>query len=134
MLAATGALEAAREVTLAVAAFRQEASDRFAFGGFAYVPWTWEQIGLLDEMIGVMGTGRRTPWLEAAEAVAAGSWARAAEIYERCGSAVSVAFARLQAGGDADLRAALDFYRVAGASRFVREAEARLAAIARQTA
>jgi class 3 adenylate cyclase/tetratricopeptide (TPR) repeat protein len=129
-LAATGDLEGARDATLALAAFRQEASDRLAFGGDAHTVWTWEQIGLLDEMIRVFGTGRRTPWLEAAEAVAAGSWVRAAEIYEQRGSALSVAFAGLQTGRDADVRAALDFYRSAGATRYVREAEAQLAAIA----
>jgi class 3 adenylate cyclase/tetratricopeptide (TPR) repeat protein len=130
VLAATGALDGAHETTLALAAFRRGASDRLAFGGDAHVAWTWEQTGLLDEMIAVMGTARRTPWLEAAEAVAAGSWVRAADIYERCGSELSVAFARLQTGRDSDVRAALDFYRSAGATRYVREAEAQLAAIA----
>jgi tetratricopeptide (TPR) repeat protein len=128
MLAATGDLEGAREATLTLAAFRREASDRLSFGGDAHVVWTWEQTGLLEEMIAVMGAPRRTPWVEAAEAVAAGSWARAAEIYERSGSALSVAYARLQAGRDADLRAALDFYRSVNASRYVRQAEAGLAA------
>jgi len=130
VLAATGDLDGAREASLAVAAFRREAADRFAFGGDAHAPWTWEQTGLIDEMLSVMGTGRRTPWLEAAEAVAEGSWGRAAELYEQCGSPVSVAFAQLQTGRDADLRAALDFYRAAGAARYVREAEAGLAATA----
>lgn len=130
VLAATGDLEGARDTTLALAGFRQEASDRLAFGGDAHTAWTWEQIGLLDEMIRVMGTGRRTPWLEAAEAVAAGSWVRAAEIYEQCGSVLSVAFARLQTGRDKDVRAALDFYRATGAARYERDAEAQLAAIA----
>jgi hypothetical protein len=102
VLAATGDLDGAREASLAVAAFRREAADRFAFGGDAHAPWTWQQTGLTDEMISVMGTGRRTPWLEAAEAVAAGSWAQAIEIYEHCGSPVSVAFAQLQTGRDAD--------------------------------
>ena len=130
MLAATGDLDGAREATLALATFRREASDRLSFAGDAHVAWTWEQTGLLDEMIALMGAPRRTPWVEAAEAVAAGSWARAAEIYERCGSELSVAFARLQTGRDADLRAALDFYRSVNASRYVRQAEAGLAAIA----
>jgi len=129
VLAAIGDLAAAREATLALVAFRREA-DRQAFGGDAHGVWTFEQTGLLDEVIAVMGTGRRTPWLEAAEAVAAGSWARAAEIYERCGSPLSTAFARLQTGRDADLRAALDFYRSAGATRYVRQAEAGRAASA----
>ena len=130
VLAATGDLEGARDTTLALAAFRQEASDRLAYGGDAHMAWTWQQTGLLDEMIRVMGTGRWTPWLEAAEAVAAGNWVRAAEIYEQCGSTLSVAFARLQTGRDTDVRAALDFYRAIGAARYEREAEAQLAAIA----
>jgi hypothetical protein len=43
---------------------------------------------------------------------------------------LNAAFARLQPGRDACLRTALDFFRAAGASRYVREAEAGLAAIA----
>jgi hypothetical protein len=77
-----------------------------------------------------MGTGRRTPWLAAAEAVAAGDWSRAVEIYEECGSQLSAAFAKLQTGYDADVRAALDFYRSVEAPFYVRQAEARLDAIA----
>jgi hypothetical protein len=109
---------------------REATADQVAFAGAALVPWTWAQIGLLDEMLAVMGTGRRTPWLAAAEAVAAGDWSRAAEIYEECGSELGVAFARLQTGLDADVRAALDFYRSVGAPHYVRQAEARLAATA----
>ena len=78
--------------------------------------------------MGTASTGRRG--LEAVEAVAKGSWVRAAEIYERCGSDLSIAFAQLQTGGDADLRAALDFYRSVDASRYIRQAEAGLAATA----
>ena len=130
VLAATGALEAAREATLEIAAMRKATSDQVAFAGAAIVPWTWAQVGLLDEMLAVMGTGRRTPWLAAAEAAAADDWSRAAEIYEECGSDLSVAFAKLQTGLDADVRAALDFYRSVGAPHYVRQAEARLAATA----
>jgi hypothetical protein len=43
---------------------------------------------------------------------------------------LSVAFAKLQTGLDADVRAALGFYRSVGAPHYVRQAEARLAAIA----
>lgn len=74
--------------------------------------------------------GRRTPWVEAAEAAAGDDWGRAAEIYARCGAVSDEAFARLQAGGDANLRAALDFYGSVEASRYVRQAESALAAIA----
>jgi tetratricopeptide (TPR) repeat protein len=130
VLAATGALEAARETVLELAAFRQASSNEAAFAGTAHVPWTWEQVGLIDEMLAVMGTGRRTPWLAAAEAVAAGDWSRAVEIYEECGSQLSAAFAKLQTGYDVDVRAALDFYRSVDAPFYVRQAEARLAATA----
>ena len=46
------------------------------------------------------------------------------------GALTDEALALLQAGGDAPLRAARDFFRSVGASRYVREAEAGLAAIA----
>ena len=130
VLASTGALEAAREATLEIAALRKATSDQVAFAGAAIVPWTWAQVGLPDEMLAVMGTGRRTPWLAAAEAAVADDWTRAAEIYEECGSELSVAFAKLQTGLDANVRAALDFYRSVGAPHYVRLAEARLAATA----
>jgi hypothetical protein len=71
---------------------------------------------------------RKTPWLEAAQAVRSSDWSQAAEIYARCGAVTDEAFARLNAGGDANLRAALDFYRSVKASRYVRQAEAGLAA------
>jgi hypothetical protein len=128
VLAATGALEAAREAALEMAAMREADSNKTSFAGAAIVPWTWAQVGLLDEMLAAMGTGRRTPWLAAAEAAAGGDWGRAAEIYEECGADLSVAFAKLQTGSDADVRAALDFYRSVGAPYHVRQAEARLAA------
>ena len=57
-------------------------------------------------------------------------WIAALPIYERIGTPTSVAFARLQSGRDADLRAALDFYRPLRASLYIRLAEAKLAAIA----
>ena len=81
-------------------------------------------------MLAATATGPRTPWLEAAEAVAAGDWAGAADIYERCGSPVSTALARLHSGRDADVRAALDYFRSVRAPFYERQAEAKLAAIA----
>jgi tetratricopeptide (TPR) repeat protein len=130
ILAATGAHDEARETAQEFAALRRRSKDRFAFGGDAHVVWTWEQLGMWDELMPLLGTGPRTPWLEAAEAVAEGDWSRATAIYERCGSPLSVAFSRLQTGRDADLRAALDFYRSVSASRYVRQAETALAATA----
>ena len=100
-----------------------------SFGGGAIAAWSWEQHGLLQRFLDMIRS-RRTPWLDASEAVNANDWAGAAEIYARCGAVSDEAFARLQAGGDTNLRAALDFYRTVKASRYVRQAEAGLAAIA----
>lgn len=80
-----------------------------------------------------------TPWSEAAAAIAAGDLVGAAEVLERTGARALVAAARLRAaqicardGRRAEaaeqLAAALGFYREVGASAYVREAEALLAA------
>ena len=63
--------------------------------------------------VAMMGTGRRTPWLEAAEAVAAGSWSGP----PRSTKGAPAHRAGIRAAPDRprrDLRAALDFYRSAG--------------------
>ncbi|MGH3091601.1 MAG: AAA family ATPase [Gaiellaceae bacterium] len=81
------------------------------------------------------------PWLAAAESYAAGEFAAAAAELRRIGSLPDEAYARLRAGealasvgrraeADVELRRALDFYRRVGASRYVRRAEALLAASA----
>jgi tetratricopeptide (TPR) repeat protein len=81
----------------------------------------------------------RTPWLEAIEELLRGDPRRAAEIYAAMPAPKDEAFARLEAGkalvaaGEVDaarrqLEAALAFYRRVGATRYVAEAEALLAA------
>ncbi len=130
VLAALGRVADARRILLELIDLRRERGERAPFGGDGVGVWTWEQAGLLEELLEVMGTGWVTPWLEAARTVAADGWVAALPIYERIGTPTSVAFARLQAGRDADLRAALDFYRPRRASLYVRQAEAKLAAIA----
>jgi hypothetical protein len=85
--------------------------------------------------------GRRTRWLEAAEAIIAGHWTGAADVYDRIGARSSEAFARLRAGeqlaragrraeADAQLLLAVDFCRSVRATRYLRQAEALLAASA----
>jgi tetratricopeptide (TPR) repeat protein len=82
-----------------------------------------------------------TPWLEAAAAVAAGEFERAANLYDQIESQPDAAFARLQAakqlvaGGhraeaNLQLRRALAFYRQVGATGYLREGQALLAATA----
>ena len=55
------------------------------------------------------------------------SFRTAAEIFGGGSFKAYEAFFRLQTGDEADVRAALDFYRSVGATRYTREAEALLA-------
>jgi class 3 adenylate cyclase/tetratricopeptide (TPR) repeat protein len=81
----------------------------------------------------------RTVWREAASAIVDGELARAADILEPTGARTFEAAARLRAAGrdvaagrragaGAQLAGALSFYREVGASAYIREAEALLAA------
>ncbi len=129
VLTSLGETVEARELLDELIALRSARPSRLAFGANSIGAWTWTQHGVLRQFLATMHS-RRTPWLEAAEAVGSNDWPQAAEIYARCGAVTDEAFARLQAGGDANLRAALDFYRSVKASRYVREAEAGLAVTA----
>ena len=82
-----------------------------------------------------------TPWLEAAAAVAAGEFQRAADLYDQIESQPDAAFARLQAAkqlvaagrqaeANEQLSRALGFYRQVGATGYLREGQALLAATA----
>ena len=129
VLTTVGRVAEGRELLDEFLALRAAQHTPLAFGGSSVGAWSFKQHGLSRDLLSSLRS-RRTPWLEASEAVAADNWDRAAEIYARCGAVTDEAFARLQAGGDANLRAALDFYRSVKASRYVRQAEAGLAAIA----
>src|SRR5207244_8514168 len=82
-----------------------------------------------------------TPYVRAARAIAAGDFRSAAEIFGEIGELSFEAFYRLRAAeqlvaqgrraeADEQLRPALAFYRGVGATRYVREGEALLAASA----
>ena len=129
VLVALGALDDARKLTLELSALHRQ-STGFAFGADAHPVWAWQKVGLLAHILEAAPATRRTPWLDAAECVLAGSWADAAAIYERSGSPMSTALARLNSGDDANVRAALEFFRSAGAPFYERQAEALLAATA----
>ena len=113
-----------------VTELRRRGTERMAFGGTPKVIWAWAQLGRAREFLDGFRDRRRTVWLDAAWLVAEGDWRGAAEMYGRIGTPADEAFALLHAGGDDDLRRALDFFRRAGATRYIREAESRLAAIA----
>ena len=87
--------------------------------------------------------GRHRAWAEAAKSYFAGDFARAADRYEEIGSRTDEAEARLRAAkslmssgnvaeGETQLERALGFYRPVGATRFIREGEALLAAPERE--
>src|SRR6476646_7033310 len=99
------------------------------------------QLGLDDELEAALAGRARTPWTDAVGAYAAGDFASAAEILRRIGSKPDEADARLRAAerlfgegrraeADGQLQLALAFYRSVGATRYVRECEALLAATA----
>jgi tetratricopeptide (TPR) repeat protein len=83
----------------------------------------------------------RTRQTQAAGALASGDYARAAEMYAEIGARPNEAYARLRAAGqlvdagrrteaDAQLQSALAFWRSVGATRYIREGEALMAASA----
>ena len=68
----------------------------------------------------------KSPWLQAAMAVARRDFRGAATIFGAGGFKAYEAFFRLNTGEEQDVRAALDFYRGVDATRYIREGEAML--------
>ncbi len=120
-----------------------------SWSGVEQVVLTWGGVGALAAIaaLGKRGpldvleadSSSRSRWVAAAEGYLAGDLERAAEIYERIGSLPDAAYARLRAaerfvsdGQNAEAEAhrqkALVFYRSVGATRYIHEAEALLAA------
>jgi class 3 adenylate cyclase/tetratricopeptide (TPR) repeat protein len=87
-------------------------------------------LGRADELLAAAEAARPTRWLEAACAFARGEHLLAADLYRAIGSLPNEAYARLKAGGAADLQRALEFYRSVGAVHYIRQAEANLSATA----
>jgi tetratricopeptide (TPR) repeat protein len=92
-----------------------------------------------DLLAGAAQTQNHTPWFKAAVACASGDFRGAAEIYAGIGALPDEASARLRAAeifvaegrraeADVELKHALAFWRSVGATAYVREAEALLAA------
>jgi class 3 adenylate cyclase/tetratricopeptide (TPR) repeat protein len=71
-----------------------------------------------------------TRWLDAAAAISKGDLVGAADVLGEIGARPIAAFIRLQSGFEPQVRKALEFYRSVGASRYIREGEALLAASA----
>jgi len=98
-----------------------------------------EMLGRRDQARQWLGTRRDSPWFVAARALADQEFVAAAESLDSMGAARSAALVRLRAAqelarterpteADDQLRQTLSFFRAVDATRFIREAEALLAA------
>jgi len=100
--------------------------------GFAVVEapalaWAALQLGREAEFVEVLEREPfKSPWLQAAMAVAGRDFREAATIFGAGGFKAYEAFFRLNTGEEKDVRAALDFYRGVDATRYIREGEAML--------
>jgi tetratricopeptide (TPR) repeat protein len=88
-------------------------------------------LGRLDDLERALGRVKLDfPWLAASRAYAAGDPVAAAEVFREIGNRPDEAYMRLLSGIDAEVRKAMDFFHSVGATRYAREGEAALAAIA----
>ncbi len=85
-------------------------------------------LGRGDELSAAVA--RSTIWFDAAKAFTAGDYVRAANLFAEIGSVPDEADARLRSGIESEVQGALEFYRSVGATRYIREGEALLAASA----
>jgi class 3 adenylate cyclase/tetratricopeptide (TPR) repeat protein len=86
------------------------------------------RLGMGGELTAALGGHPETPWATVARLYASGDFAGAAEILHGTGAKPDEAEARLHAGTGEQVEQALEFYRSVGATRFIREGEALLAA------
>ena len=130
--------EAARAVDELLARWRESPSS--APGPWvAQVAHVLEGLGRGGELAEASAQVRlRTRWLEAAESLANGDAVRSADLYQEIGAQSDAARTRLRAAeqllsagrreeAEGQLELALDFFRAAGAERYVKNAEALLA-------
>jgi hypothetical protein len=103
--------------------------------------WLAVDLGRADEIAPLLEAGTQIPWAVAGAAICAGDFIRAADVMEEVGFRPGEAYARLRAArqlveegrraeADVQLQRSLAFWREVGATRYVREGEALLAASA----
>ena len=113
-----------------------------AFAGESLVTFAWVacDLGRKDDLVAAVEVAPRTPWVDAATAIARSEPARAADILERLSCRTGEAYTRLRAAealmsegrrgdAEAELDKALAFYRQSRATAYLREAEALRGAI-----
>jgi class 3 adenylate cyclase/tetratricopeptide (TPR) repeat protein len=102
------------------------------------------QLGSAGELVDALAGHLQFPWTDAARAYLSGDFIRAAEIYAEIGSKPEEAEVRLRAAeslveqgcraeADDQIRRAVAFWRSVGATRYVEEGDALLAASSRRT-
>jgi hypothetical protein len=107
----------------------------------AFVNPVARQLGLRQEVRRLVEKASESPWKDVALAGAAGDFGRAADLLAGFGAVTLEAEARLcvaeelieagrRAEGEAELQKALEFYRQVGATRYIQQGEALLAASA----
>jgi hypothetical protein len=130
------ALPLARELIDALA---RGVDVQFAVINLPHFAAAARELGLSDELLTAVAERRSTPWVEEVRAYASGDYAGAAGILRQTGSKPEEAEARLRAAeqlvaerrraeADEQLQQALTFYRPVGATAYVGECEALLAA------
>jgi class 3 adenylate cyclase/tetratricopeptide (TPR) repeat protein len=93
--------------------------------------WTALKLGREGEVVEVLDREPfKSPWLRASLAVAERDFSGAADILGEGGIRSFEAFFQLQSGREDDVRRAVDFYSEVHATRYLREADAILAALA----
>ena len=126
----------------AVDAFGAVPSIGFTVVEMHHLAWPAREFGHAEDVLRLSERVRfRSPWIDVVEAAVRGDFRAAADVLADTGSRAGEAFYRLRAAerlvregrraeGDEQLRQALAFYSNVGATRYVREGEALLAASA----
>jgi tetratricopeptide (TPR) repeat protein len=129
-LALSGRLDEAARVAEKLLEEWRGASRYTAGDWIAPLASTLSSLGQGEKFLDAARSHVHTRWLEAAELVASREWSAAAEIYAAMGILPDEADARLRSGRESEIRQALQFYRSVGATRYIEEGEALLAATA----
>ena len=129
-LALSGRLDEAARVAEKLLEEWRGASRYTAGDWIAPLASTLSSLGQGEKFLDAARSHVHTRWLEAAELVASREWSAAAEIYAAMGTLPAEADARLRSGRESEIRQALQFYRSVGATRYIEEGEALLAATA----
>ncbi len=100
------------------------------YSSFIDLAWAVTGLGRGGEFEQRAADTHSTPWRTVALEIAAGRFEAAADVLAEMGDVADEAYARLRSGSDDQVQRALAFYRSVGATRYIEEGEALLAATA----